>query len=88
MALVIEDPQTERLARQMALAEGVSVEEVVREGLAVLAGQGRRDRVPKPRPLRERLAALAQEVDALPPRAPVDPRSDDDILGYDERGLW
>jgi hypothetical protein len=88
MALVIEDPQTERLARQMARAEGVSVEDVVRERLAFLAGQQRRGLAPVQRPLRERLAALAREVDALPPREPADPRSDDEILGYDEHGLW
>jgi hypothetical protein len=88
MALVIEDPQTERLARQMALAEGVSVEEVVRESLAFLAGQRRRSLAPAQRPLRERLTALAREIDALPPRVPADTRSDDEILGYDEHGVW
>ena len=39
-------------------------------------------------PLRERLAALAREVDAIPPRSPADTRSDNDILGYNEQGVW
>ena len=66
MAIVIEDEQRERLAEQIAVAEGVSVTEVVRE----------------------RLTALACEMDAVPPRSSVDPRSDNDILGYDEHGVW
>lgn len=86
MAIVIEDPQTVRLAQQMAQADGVSVQEVLREGLMSLAGR-RGFAVTRP-PLRERLANLAREVDALPPRGPADPRSDDEILGYDEHGAW
>jgi hypothetical protein len=37
--------------------------------------------------LRERLAALAREVDALPP-APANNLQDDEILGYDQHGSW
>ena len=86
MAIAIEDVELERLAERIASAEGVAVAEVVRESLLSLAGQrgveGGRT------PLRERLAALAREVDAVPPRTPADTRSDDEILGYDERGAW
>jgi len=38
--------------------------------------------------LSERLAALARGVDALPPRVPRDTRSDDEVLGYNEYGVW
>jgi hypothetical protein len=38
MAIVIEDIQMERLAEQIAVAEGVSVTEVLRESLISLAG--------------------------------------------------
>ncbi len=86
MTIMIEDLQTERLAQQLARAQGVSVTEVVRESLLSLAGL--RGMVTKKPPLRERLAALANEVDALPPRHPADNRSDNDILGYDEHGKW
>lgn len=86
MALIIEDEKMERLAEQIAVAEGVSVAEVVRESLLSLAGlRGMATRKP---PLRERLAALAREVDAIPPRSPADTRSDNDILGYNEQGVW
>ena len=68
MAIVIEDVQMERLAERMARAEGVSIAEVVREGLLSLAGL--RGMVADKPPLRDRLTALACEVDSVPPRAP------------------
>lgn len=40
MAIVIEDAQVERLAEQLARAEGVSVADVVREGLLSLSPAG------------------------------------------------
>jgi len=86
MAIVIEDVELERLAERIASAEGVAVAEVVRESLLSLAGQRGVER--RRAPLRERLAALAREVDAVPPRTPADTRSDDEILGYDEHGVW
>lgn len=86
MAIVIEDLQMEELAQRLAKAEGVTVTEVVREGLLSLAGI--RGVTAKKPPLRIRLAVLAAEVDALPHRSPADKRSDNDILGYDEHGVW
>jgi hypothetical protein len=86
MAIVIEDVELERLAERIASAEGVAVAEVVRESLLSLAGQ--RGVEIRRAPLRERLAALAREVDAVPLRTPADKRSDDEILGYDEHGAW
>jgi hypothetical protein len=85
MAIVIEDVQVERLAQQLASAEGVSVAEVVREGLLSLANlRGVTARKPG---LRERLATLAREVDAVP-HIPADGRSDKEVLGYNEHGTW
>lgn len=86
MTIVIEDAQTQRLAEQLASAEGVSIAEIVREGLMHLEGQ--RGVSTQKLPLRDRLAALAREVDAIPPRILADTRSDNEILGYDERGAW
>jgi len=82
MAIVIEDIQVERLARQIAAAEGVSVPDVLREGLLSLAGLRGPAIERKEAPRRERLAMLAREVDALPARVLPDQRSDDEILGY------
>jgi hypothetical protein len=84
MAIVIEDLQMERLAQQLAVAQGVTITEVVRESLLSLAGM--RGLVAKKPPLRERLATLAREVDAVPHQP--DTRSDNDVLGYNEHGAW
>ena len=86
MAIVIEDLQMEQLAQRIAKAEGVSVTEVVCESLQSLAGI--RGLATKKQPLRERLAKLAHEVDALPRHASVNNLSDNDILGYNEHGIW
>jgi hypothetical protein len=86
MTIVIEDFQMEQLAQQLANAKGVTVTEVVRESLLSLARI--RGLTAKKPPLRDRLATLAAEVDALPHRSPADNRSDNDILGYDEQGVW
>lgn len=86
MSIVIEDASMQRLAEELAGAKGVTVAEVIREGLLSLAAR-RKAAAVKP-PLRERLAALAREVDAIPPREPADMRSDEEILGYNEHGAW
>ncbi len=86
MSIVIEDASTQRLAEVLAGAKGVSVAEVIREGLLSLAA--RREAVATKPPLRQRLAALAREVDALPARSPADTRSEEEILGYNEHGAW
>jgi len=86
MAIVIQDVQMENLAQQIAFAEGVTVTDIVRESLLSLARL--RGVVEHKQPLRERLATLASEVDAIPPRKPADLRSDNEILGYNEYGGW
>lgn len=86
MTIVIEDIQIEHLAQQLAVTEGVSVTEVLRESLQSLAGL--RGLATRRAPLRERLAALAKEVDAVPQMKPSDMRSDDEILGYNAHGVW
>jgi hypothetical protein len=86
MAIVIEDTQMECLAQQIAVAEGVTIVDVLCESLTLLADL--RGLPTQKAPLRERLAALAQEVDAIPPRVPADMRRDDEILGYNELGVW
>lgn len=80
MSIVIEDAAVESLARKLAKSKGVSVAEVVRESLFSLAQE--RGVAVRTAALRERLAALAGEVDALPKGDSPDARSDDEILGY------
>ena len=87
MSIVIDDPRLERLAQELAAAEGTTVESVVRESLMSRAGR-RGLAVVSDRPLRDRLADLAREVDALPAKVPADNRSAEAVLGYDVHGQW
>ena len=82
MALSIKDPEADRLARELADRTGESLTQAVvvalRERLARETGRTRGI------PLQDELAAIRQRCAALPV---LDPRSDDEILGYDARGI-
>lgn len=82
MALSIKDPEADRLARELAARTGETLTQAVvvalRERLARETGRTRSI------PLREELAAIRRRCAALPK---LDSRTDDEILGYDERGL-
>lgn len=83
MALSPKDPQTDALARQLALLTGESLTEVVRTSL--------RERLRRERLKRGKAADMLAEMDAIVQRVaalPVlDDRSADEILGYDNNGL-
>ncbi|TVQ29936.1 MAG: antitoxin [Geminicoccaceae bacterium] len=83
MALSIDDPEADRLARALAKLTGESLTESVtvalRERLAREA-----ERRGRSHDLRQRLEALAHRARRLPV---YDDRSADAIIGYDERGL-
>lgn len=82
MALNIRNRETEKLAAAVAQMTGESKTEAVRQALADRLDRLRRERVGR---------RLADELDEIALRAaqlPVlDHRTDDEILGYDERGL-
>lgn len=82
MALIIKDPEADRLARELVARTGETLTEAVvvalRERLARETGRTRSVL------LREELAAIRHRCAALPV---VDNRSADEILGYDDRGL-
>jgi antitoxin VapB len=82
MALSLKDPEADRLAREVARRTGETLTGAIvtalRERLARLR------RAPQRRPLREVLREIARRCAALPT---IDHRSDDEILGYDDRGL-
>jgi hypothetical protein len=88
MSIVIDDPRLEQLAQELAAAEGTTVESVVRESLMSRAGRRGLAGAPERRPLRDRLAELAREVDALPAKLPADSRTAEAVLGYDDHGQW
>ena len=81
MPLNIKDPETDRLARELAGATGesitIAVSVAVRERLDRVRGGPGSDLVGQ-------LSAIAERCGRLPV---IDGRPEDEILGYDERGF-
>ena len=82
IALNIKDPETDRLARELARATGETLTAAVATALRERLERVR-DR-PRGRDLAAELDAIALRCAALPV---LDERPEDDILGYDTRGL-
>lgn len=82
MALNIRNPETERLAAELARETGETKTEAVTKALRDRLNRLRRARAG--RSLAEELDAIARHCAALPV---LDARPADEILGYDERGL-
>ena len=84
MALSLKDPETDRLAREVAKLTGESLTEAVRKALAERLERERRKRGGA-RSLVERLNEIALHCAALPT---YDRRTPDEIIGYDDKGMW
>ncbi len=82
MALSIKNPEAERLARELARQTGESLTEAILKALheRLQRVMGRR----RPLGLADQLDEIAKRCAALPV---IDARSEDEILGYDEKGL-
>jgi len=82
MALTIEHPEVDRLARELAATTGESLTEVVLQALRerLIREQGRQRRVP----MRDALRAIRERCAKLPV---LDTRSPEEILGYDNLGV-
>ena len=80
MALNIKDPETDRLARELAQLSGLPITSAVRDAI--------QERLTI---LRIRSRITSPELDEIVTRgrarATLDTRSEDRILGYDGRGL-
>ena len=85
MALSLKDPETDRLAREVARLTGESLTEAVRTALAERLERERLRRGRSKRSLAERLNEIALRCAARPE---LDSRSADEIIGYDENGMW
>lgn len=85
MSLVLEDPQTVEIARKLAVAEGVTVEQAIRLSLEAAAA---RVHLPPEQTVNEGLAELRKWAQSHIRRPPGDTASADEILGYDEHGVW
>jgi antitoxin VapB len=84
MALSIRDPETDRLARELAALTGESMTEAIRKALAERLARTRGDREEERRRLVEDVRAIQERVTRLPV---LDNRGADEILGYDADGL-
>ena len=84
MALSLKDPEVDRLARQIAAETGESLTETVRKALEERLVHIRL-RKGRPANLAERLMEIGRHCAALPV---LDPRTPDEIVGYDENGMW
>ena len=82
MALDIDDPETEALARELAARTGESIGAAIKRALQERLA--RLDSEAAKAALLEDLAAFRRRSAALPR---LDERSDEEILGYDENGL-
>lgn len=84
MALSLKDPETDRLARELAKLTGESLTDAVRQSLADRLMRERRKRQEKSEEFIRRLTEIAKRCAALPD---YDTRSADEIIGYDEYGV-
>lgn len=84
MALSIKSPEAEKLARELARRTGESLTEAI---TVALRERLKRERARPQRPdaLADKLLAIGRRVAALPV---LDARTPDEILGYDEHGLF
>jgi|tagenome__1003787_1003787.scaffolds.fasta_scaffold18799619_2 antitoxin VapB len=86
MALNIKSAETDRLARKLAALTGESITEAVTRALEMRLDQEQRERDVL---RRERLKILLDDIRTRVAKLPVlDPRSDDEILGYNEFGTF
>ena len=84
MALSIKDPETDLLIRELARLTGETMTEAVRGAVAARLAR-ERQRHGRGTGLAERLNAIALHCAGLPV---LDARSADEIIGYDEHGMW
>lgn len=83
LALSIKAARADALAREVARLVGESLTEAVARALAERLERLQRDRSGRRR-LADELDAIAKRCASLPV---LDPRSPDEIIGYDEHGL-
>ena len=84
MALSLKDKETDRLAREVAALTGETLTEAIRVALVERLERVRLQRGESAR-LAEQLMEIGRHCAALPD---YDTRSPDEIVGYDENGMW
>jgi antitoxin VapB len=83
MALSLKDKETDRLARELTALTGETLTEAIREAFAERLKRERLHRGQSA--LAGRLMEIGRHCAALPD---IDTRSQDEIVEYDETGMW
>ena len=84
MALNIKNPETEKLARELARRRGQGITEAVTEVLRREVERERKKRRPEDKEKFHRdIEEIVKSFNKLPP---LDDRSADEIIGYNEQG--
>jgi antitoxin VapB len=84
MALSLKDKETDRLAREVAALTGETLTDAIRKALAERLERERLRRGQSTQ-LADRLMEIGRHSAALPD---IDARDPDEIVGYDETGMW
>jgi antitoxin VapB len=84
MALSLKDKETDRLAREVAALTGETLTDTIRKALSERLERERLRRG-QPADLAARLREIGQHCANLPD---YDTRAPDEIVGYDETGMW
>ena len=84
MAISLKDPETDRLARAVAALTGETLTAAIRTSLAERLERERLKRG-EVADLATRIREIGEHCASLPD---YDIRSPDEIVGYDEHGMW
>lgn len=84
MTLHIKDEKADRLARELAQVTGETLTEAVTRAIEERLGRFRRRSEAEIEARRRAMIEVIEEIKKLPV---LDPRSPDEIIGYDEHGL-
>jgi antitoxin VapB len=84
VALSLKDPETDRLARAVAALTGETLTTAVRNALAERLERERLRRG-EVADLEARIRQIGEHCASLPD---FDTRTPDEIIGYDENGMW
>lgn len=91
MALNIKDPETEKAVRTLAKRRGLSLTEAVRQAVSSELDKDELSEDEKARRVAAamaRMEALYKKYDIKPADRSMTRDEIDEILGYDEHGLW
>lgn len=91
MALNIKDPETEKAVRQLARRRGLSLTEAVRMAVRRELDKDELSEEEKARRVaaaRQRMAEFYKKYNIRPAERSMTKEEMDDIIGYDENGMW